>query len=115
MGDRNRRRNDRVPVSITGNLRTNLDPRYTAVMMANLSLGGAFVKTPYPLPVSELVQLEIPLPTRETPVRLTGEVVWTREDSELTGMGIRFTEISPEDLGLIRQFITVLSRDGVLD
>ena len=111
MTDRNRRKNDRVPVSITGNLKSNLDPRYTAVMMANLSLGGAFVKTPYPLPVAELVQLEIPLPPRATPVRLTGEVVWTREDSELTGMGIRFTEISPEDLQAIRQYIGTLPRE----
>ena len=87
-------------------VRSNLDPRYTAVMMANLSLGGAFVTTPFALSAGELVQIEIPIPPREEkPVRITGEVVWTREDPELTGMGIRFTEVTPDDLRLMRGYI----------
>lgn len=106
-----RRRHDRVAVSITGNLRRNIDARYSSVMMANLSLGGAFVTTPYPLEQGEHVMLEFPLPDKDRTLRIMGEVVWIREDVDLTGMGVRFTEVARNDLLLLRTYIDALLQE----
>ncbi len=107
----NARQHPRVEVSITGNLRSHIDSHYTNVMMGNLSLGGAFVKTPFPLDPGAKVALEFAVPNRPESLSLTGEVVWTRDDSELCGMGIRFVDIGTMTRDAIREYINGLIQE----
>ena len=69
----------------------------------NLSLGGLFVKTETPLSRGEKTSLRIFLPDNEKNLEVTGEVVWTRAEEEVTaegnlpaGMGIRFLDLPKE-------------------
>lgn len=67
------------------------DRRYAGII-ENLSLGGAFVAVPVPLPVDAAVCLEIPLDRGES-LELHGKVVWTRQvssASHTSGMGLAF-------------------------
>ena len=105
MNDEGRRAHDRAPVSITGDLRTNIDPSFSRMMMEDLSLGGAFVRTDYPLPTGETVNLKFPIPGREFPIHVTGLIAWSRESGGVSGMGIEFCDISSDDLRDLRVFI----------
>ena len=58
MTDPRRREHTRAPVSITGDLRTSLDPSFSRMMMEDLSMGGAFVRTRFPLPEGVEVNLD---------------------------------------------------------
>jgi uncharacterized protein (TIGR02266 family) len=73
----------------------------------NLSDGGVFVATHVPRPIGSTVGLLIAMPNG-TPIRARGTVAWIREYSEandaVPGMGIRFDEVSREDVDRILEF-----------
>jgi uncharacterized protein (TIGR02266 family) len=58
--------------------------------LADLSLGGAFVRTQSPLRPGELVELSLRPPSSLLRLRVRGYVVWERQDGNLKGMGIEF-------------------------
>ena len=60
----------------------------------DISAGGAFIETSKPLSVGHQITLWIPLPDREEPVLITGEVVWTPRK----GIGVKFTSPLTKDL-----------------
>jgi len=71
--------------------------------MFNLSLGGLFIETRDPLCIGERVQILLFLPDKEKDLEVTGEVIWVREEEELTsqgrlpaGMGLQFLNLSKE-------------------
>ncbi|MCX8042537.1 MAG: TIGR02266 family protein [Desulfobacterota bacterium] len=77
--------------------------------MLNVSNGGLFLKTDKPLPIDTTVTLLIRLPGQSEPMELQGCVVWTNPRGKNTtfpcGMGIQFTNITPEQKKIIDDFV----------
>jgi uncharacterized protein (TIGR02266 family) len=59
-------------------------------LMADLSPGGAFVRTWNPLPVGAHVTLVMRLPRSLTSIELKSQVAWVRLAGEHPGMGLEF-------------------------
>jgi hypothetical protein len=71
----------------------------------DLSVGGCFVEMPIPLPVG--TKLKIGLWIKETKLWATAKVVNSRPGF---GIGIQFSEISPEDAERLKQFLQGMTR-----
>lgn len=59
-------------------------------MVADLSAGGAFVRSWNPLPVGAKVQLSLRLPLSLLPLELKGLVAWVKLAGDSSGMGVEF-------------------------
>ena len=106
-----RRRFTRIPVR---QLRSSvLSPwvGFTDVWVVDLSLGGAFLRTPKPLPVGETMCLELPR-SHDEPLRLPTRVVSSREVGR-TGIGVCFDELDPASLAELRELLLTLAPPGV--
>jgi Tfp pilus assembly protein PilZ len=82
--------------------------------LKDISLGGAFVVCPNPLPLSERLHLTIDLPGRG-PLELTAEVVWSNinvpADRVINrGMGIRFIDNSEEKRKILSEAVAAVLR-----
>jgi uncharacterized protein (TIGR02266 family) len=89
----------------------------------NLSEGGLFVQTQNPLAIGTTIRVEFTLPTSGDTFTVVGEVRWVRlpdavredhnnygaADAEAgtPGIGIRFTEMTPETSAAITKFISI--------
>lgn len=62
--------------------------------LADLSHGGAFVRTWDPLSVDTPVELVVRRPSSIFSLRLKGRVAWVRRVGDAPGMGIAFVELS---------------------
>jgi len=76
----------------------------------NISSGGLFVRTRKPLPKGERFVLKLQLPDLSEPLKIQSEVAWVREaegesGGEASGMGIRFVEMSPEERGVLNNYV----------
>ena len=56
----------------------------------NISKGGTFIKTKKPLPIGTRFLFKLSVPQRPNPFELIGEVVWSTNEGEEPGMGIKF-------------------------
>ncbi|MBR58620.1 MAG: hypothetical protein CMH54_11460 [Myxococcales bacterium] len=99
----NRREHQRVHISLEGQLRSAIESNYTRMLMANLSLGGAYIRTEHPLDKGQNVELTFTVNGRE--VSIEGEVVWVRQGDADAGMGIRFLHIDFDDIDAMRALI----------
>jgi uncharacterized protein (TIGR02266 family) len=81
--------------------------------LADLSSGGAFVRTWNPLPVGELVELSVRSPSTffATAVSVKGYVVWARAEGEHPGMGIEFVPDAPT-VEKLERLMQKLAREG---
>ena len=80
--------------------------------LKDISLGGAFVLCPAPLPLSDRFQIVIELPDR-TPLALNAEVVWSNANvpSDMIvnrGMGVRFINNDASKRRLLTDAISAL-------
>ncbi len=75
--------------------------------LADLSHGGAFVRTWDPLEVDEVVELVVRPPASLFSLRLKGRVAWVRRLGDASGMGIEFFDL---DGSLRRDVNRLLSR-----
>ncbi len=75
----------------------------------NLSRGGLFIRTRDPQPSGTELELDITLDTGEVVLRGRGVVRWTTppsapgEPHRDPGMGIKFTELTPESRALVER------------
>ncbi len=84
----------------------------------NISKGGMFIKTQFPLEIGTRCHFSLWIPGRTEPFQLEGEVIWSNDVTgaceaaeESSGMGIRFCfpsrreriEFEAEVKGLVRQ------------
>ena len=78
--------------------------------LRDMSVASAFVVTHRAHAIGEWIELSILLPDGGEPVRVIGEVRWTREYAGETGiepgMGVQFRMVSPEDAGRIASFLS---------
>lgn len=100
----------RFRTRIYGVFSKDIDLDETEMLMANLSLGGAFIRCESPSSPGTSVTLRIYLPNEEVPLSVAGEVVWWRmPGSEATpGMGVKFLQISRSDHERITAFLAGL-------
>lgn len=75
----------------------------------DLSEGGVCVNTDEPLPVGRVVTLQFFTPKGAAPVSITAEVVWSRLEPT-AGMGLRFTDLDPKALQIIKEFTAILEQ-----
>jgi hypothetical protein len=111
----NRRRFMRVHPSVLATRVATRDVHQIGILVENIGLGGAYLRTDKPLPVGEPLDLELARPGHEALVRLTGRVVSTvKQDRAVEldrppGMGVSFgtlDERTRESLrALIRSFV----------
>lgn len=84
------------------------DHNFYAGFAENLSAGGVFIATHKLKPVGSKIELSINLPDG-VQMRALGEVRWIRVFNETSdtppGMGVRFSEISPEAVASIDAFL----------
>jgi uncharacterized protein (TIGR02266 family) len=77
----------------------------------DLSTGGLYVKTDFPLAVDESLTLRFSLPDQKGMVTCQARVAWVnpkenpRKPELPPGMGIQFVELSLEDMKSIRRFL----------
>lgn len=77
--------------------------------LADLSLGGAFVKTRAPLKTGEVVELSLRPPLSFGTLSLRGYVAWAREKGPQAGMGIGFVTDS-DALGRLERLLARLGK-----
>lgn len=82
--------------------------------VTNLSKGGIFIRTDAPLPIRSQIDLTFTLPAIDTTIKARGRVAWTYDikkgTSEIVpGMGIKFTDMSPENKATIQEYLQDLS------
>ena len=91
--------------------------RASQEVCANLSRGGAFVRTAEPLSPGRRVLVELHLPGHE-PLEAIGRVAWTkrvmtpRESEQRAGIGIEFLGGAPDQFERLDAFIGRCLSDG---
>jgi hypothetical protein len=119
-GEKDQRRPERIDTSLpvrVSTIEADRDPwtgrpyfRTSQEMCANLSRGGAFVRTGELLEPGKRVLLEISLPNGSQ-VEAIGRVAWTkrtlerRSDELETGVGIEFLGGASSQLSLLADFV----------
>ncbi|GEM_PF-1942262 len=111
----NRRRYTRVPTRQMRScfLAHGIGPANGWVV--DISLGGVFLRTSWPLPVGEQLAIEIPRGGQAAPVCVRGRVVSsspTGTHATRSGMGVRFDALDPSTLGQLRDLIKNLAPAG---
>ncbi len=83
----------------------------------DISSGGLFIKTDSPLEVDEMLQIGFVLPNPVREVNCSAQVVWVnshlnpKKSALPTGVGIRFIDLSLDDLHVIRNYIESLQQE----
>jgi len=116
-----RRRHTRVPLALSIRVST-IDPetdpwtgrpffRSSQELCANLSRGGAFVRTREPFSAGRRLLIELELPDGR-PLEAVGRVAWTRvvlrpagRSDEETGVGIEFLGGVPDELARLEELL----------
>ena len=114
-----RRRHRRVPLALSIRV-SSIDPetdpwtgrpffRSSHELCANLSRGGAFIRTREPFAAGRRLLLELELPDGR-PLEAVDRVAWTRVilrpaggDDEATGVGVEFVGGVPDDLARLEE------------
>jgi uncharacterized protein (TIGR02266 family) len=104
-GTRREHTRHRVDLDVT----VSSDHNFYTGFIENMSTGGIFVATHKVKPVGERLAFSITLPDSKQPITGEGEVRWVRlysEDSNVEpGMGLRFTEISAQNVHRVQTFL----------
>ncbi len=114
-GGKDLRLTPRFQTRIFGVFRRDIDLDETEMLMTNLSLGGAFIRTETPAQPGTPVTLRVYLGDEEAPVSILGEVVWWRMPGhgDPPGMGVRFVQVAPEDLEKVKAFLARLVEEDL--
>ncbi len=115
LGKLNRRRYTRVPTRQMRScfLAQGVGPANGWVV--DISLGGVFLRTSWPLPVGEQLAIELPRAGQSAPVCVRGRVVSSSPlgtHAARSGMGVRFDALDPLTLSQLRELISSLAPAG---
>jgi uncharacterized protein (TIGR02266 family) len=83
----------------------------------NISKGGVFIRTESPLARGSPVDLTLDFPDLGQVLRTKGRVVWTYDVPKgtarlVTGMGIRFEDMTPESRAQLERYLEGLAASG---
>jgi hypothetical protein len=76
--------------------------------VVDISLGGVFLRTSWPLPIGEKLAIELPRTGTAAPVCVRGRVVSSSSalhNTSRAGMGVRFDALDPMTLSELRELI----------
>ncbi len=107
---KDRRRYQRVSIDVLVNY-TNYKIFFCNPAM-NISKGGVFIKAKRPEPKGSEIKMVFRLPDSSREIHTIGKVVFVNQDPEQSGMGIKFTDITPEELTLIRNYVKRFHEEG---
>jgi len=115
MDGKDQRSTPRYVTRIFGVFSRDIDLDETEMLMTNLSLGGAFVRTETPPSPGTPVTLRMYVPGEDVPVSIAGEVVWCRraDQGDEPGMGVRFVQVAPKDLERLRRYLAGLVEEAL--
>lgn len=96
---------------------STLEVRYSSVKglisdwTMNISKGGMFISTKYPLPEGTNLTLKLKIPDSKEEISLDAEVVWRVKPEEskgtlIPGMGLKFKNIDEEVIKKIERIIS---------
>jgi Tfp pilus assembly protein PilZ len=110
-----KRQSPRYKTRVFGVFSKDIDLDETEMLMMNMSLGGAFVRTETPSPPGTPVMLRVYEHEDSTPLPIMGEVVWSRlpGQGQPVGMGVKFTQIGPGDLPRYKSFLAQLVEEDL--
>ena len=112
---KNRRRFTRVrPTQLRGHVVAR-NAFEAGAWVVDLSLGGAFLRTPKALPVGETVHVELVPPSHREPLRMHAKVVSARgagAPARSPGMGVRFEAVDPMTMTVLRDLVRSLAPAG---
>ena len=77
----------------------------------NISVGGAFIVTPDPLPRGTSLRVSLTMPHDKSQLDIDSEVRWLADsdDEPEIGMGVRFLNLSPEQAQLLNAWFASLT------
>ncbi|MBI3597109.1 MAG: TIGR02266 family protein [Nitrospirae bacterium] len=109
---RNRRKDTRFDVKIKVDYSTK--DIFVSNYVTNLSKGGVFIETKTSLPVQSEIHCTFILPDFNVKIEAKGRVVWTYDVKKgtgkvVSGMGIKFTDLSPQHKAQIEEYLLKLS------
>jgi len=86
------------------------DERFHYFYSRDLSVGGVFLETEEPYAIGTELKMEIPLPEVAERIKVKGKVVRRvlpaeRQKGNIPGMGVHFTDMSPENQAMLADFI----------
>ncbi len=113
--DDKRRQESREPITIRVDCRSAAFWRYSDSL--DLSRSGIFLQAGHPAPAGTQVRMEWPIDDNSLIVR--GKVVWVRQEEEEEvegeflppGMGIEFTDVTPEVESQLEEFMRNYQRE----
>ena len=106
-----RRSTRRVPCNLEAKVRDG-DQVYTSKTL-DISHGGIFIATDINFEIGTLLDLSFQIPDAERTLEAVGRVTWVRTrgaSDEPAGVGLKFSQIDPEDLKLIVGYVNRVSR-----
>ncbi len=109
---RDRRKDPRLDVNIKVDYSTK--GMFVSNYVTNLSRGGVFIQSDDPLPLQSQINLTLTLPELHVTIEAKGKVTWTYDIKKgtsaiISGMGIKFTDLTAEHKALIEDYISKLS------
>ncbi|HEY3357518.1 MAG TPA: PilZ domain-containing protein [Polyangia bacterium] len=107
------RKHQRYPLEMPVDWKANDSEDVFISSTADLSAGGAFVRTLAPPPVGTPVALVL-APTRGAVLTITGRVSWARQDAGAEGMGVRFEQPTSETTKALREALRKMDESAML-
>lgn len=103
-----KRENERLPITLEVNFNTEME--FLNSTTRNISAGGMFIHTLYPLPEGTELNVRFSIPEVEIDFSAAAEVVWAVtvsevEDEKESGMGIRFIKLDPKKSRMLQRHI----------
>lgn len=104
----NTRKYDRVAITLEVNYKTELD--FLNSYTRNISAGGMFIRTIYPLPEGTELNIKFAIPEIKADFSILAKVVWAAKpesgsNQEESGMGINFINMSKEKSKILQDYI----------
>lgn len=100
------RKSDRLPITLEVNYRTELE--FLNSTTRNISVGGMFIRTFYPLPEGTELNIRFAIPEIKIDFSVTAKVVWAvvvKDNEDESGMGINFLNMPEEKSKIIKAYI----------
>lgn len=108
-GGDERRRHERVPLSLLVQYRLNTFEDFLAEYSADISVGGMFIRTNEPREEGAMIYLQFWLKDGSKLIEGLGRVVRVNppgDANQIAGMGIEFVNFDEESMALIHEIIT---------
>ncbi len=99
----------RAPIGVVYKPLKNKRRKETLSLIRNISGGGICIAAKEALREGDLLEIQVQIPHLKEPIEAIGEVIWyaktNEKDRQAGEAGIRFRDISPQDLHEILEYV----------